>query len=265
MFNKLIKENKIKFIGRGYYKDDVININFSGSGIQLYAKTDKLILNLKGTKYDDPNGCPYVSILIDDIRYDFPVNEELKVINMSLPYGKHDIKILKRTESSVSHVSILLKIEYYGDSITCGYGSIGDDPLLGFTTATESFLDGYAYLTAKLLDADYSAICVSGFPIYKSRWNEGFPIESVADMISISDYSEDMTFDTAIPWDNNKFIPDIVVVNLGTNDCSYFTPGEHWVDDLVNKYGSFEEVLECEEFLEKVFMLISAVPLSTLN
>lgn len=266
-FDQLYNENKLKYIGRTYIKDDSLYMNFSGSGIMLYANTDKLILNVRGTKYNDNNGCPYISILIDDIRYDYAINEELKIITMNLPYGKHYIKILKRTESSVSFVKIekiivddflkiekedKLKIEFYGDSITCGYGSIGDDPLQGFTTSTESFLDSYAYLTTKILNAHYSAVCVSGFPIYKSRWNEGFPIESVADMISICDYSEDLTFDTAIKWDNNKYIPDIVVVNLGTNDCSYYTEGEHWVDELVKIYGSFQNVLKCEEFINKL-------------
>ena len=266
-FNKLFTEKKLRYIGRTYIKNDMLYMNFSGSGIEIKIKSKEIKLVFTGTKWDDFNSCPYVCILIDGERYDYAIDEKYKSINISLDNNVHNVKILKRTESSVSHAMLVevycdelleideedkLKIEFYGDSITCGYGSIGNDPLLGFTTKTESFLDSYAYLTSKKLNAYYSAVCVSGFPIYKSRWNLGFPIESVADMISISDYSEDMTFETAIRWDNKKYIPDIVVVNLGTNDCSYFTEGQDWVDDLVKIHGSFDEVLTKDEFISKL-------------
>ena len=106
-----------------------------------------------------------------------------------------------------------------------------------------------------MLNADYSAICVSGFPIYKSRWNEGFPIDSVADMVSICDYREDMTFETAYKWDNSKYIPQIVIINLGTNDCSYFTEGQAWVDNLIKEKGSFDEALKDSYFQNELFNL----------
>ena len=266
-FNKLIEENKIKTIGRTRITDDKLYFNFSGSGICFKTKTDKLIIRLYSPKFNDANSYPYISVLIDNERYDYGVFEEHQTIEMTLSKQIHKVEILKRTESPVSFVAIEdisalefipleiennLKIEFYGDSITCGYGILTNNPNHPFTTHTESFLDSYAYLTAKTLGADYSAICVSGFPVYKSRWNEGFPIESIMDMISICDYSEDMTFETAYKWDNSQFIPHIVVVNLGTNDCSYFTEGQNWIDELILKHGSFEKALQDEIVKERL-------------
>lgn len=262
-FNSMFNLNKIQPVGRTYIKDNEIYMNFSGSGIIFKTNSDVVSISLKATKFDDEVSRPYISVLIDDQRFDYGLKEEVTNLEFKLDNCEHIIKVLKRTESSVSFVKIIdvnvndliemeehngLKIEFYGDSITCGYGTLGLDANEPFKTSTESFLEGYAYYTSKALNARYSAICVSGFPIYKSRYNEGFPIDSIADMISICDYSEDMTFDSAVIWDNNKFIPDIVVVNLGTNDCSYFTEGIKWVDDLVLKYGSFDNVLVCNEF-----------------
>ena len=269
-FNKLQLENKIKFIGRTRLDNDKLYMNFSGSGVKLKVLTEKLVVKMFSPKYNDANSYPYISIIIDDSRYDYGLFEENQEIKLTLSNIPHTIEILKRTESSVSFAAITdivadrflevekedkLKIEFFGDSLTCGYGVLCNNPNLPFTTHTESFLDSYAYLTSKMLNADYSVISVSGFPIYKSRWNEGFPIESVADMSSISDYSEDMTPLTTHKWDNSKFIPNIVVINLGTNDCSYFTEGEAWVDELVKEKGSYESVINESVFQKELFNL----------
>ena len=269
-FTSLVNQRKIKPIGRTHIKDNKIFMNFSGSGVTFKTRGEKLIIKFYATKFDDNNACPFVSVLIDDTRIDYKVNEEYKIIEIPISSSIHNVSILKRTETSVSFLAIeeiivdefiplqeenKFKIEFYGDSLTCGFGNLSNNPEDKFSTETESFLDSYAYLLSQKLNADYSAICVSGFPIYKSRWNEGFPIDSVADMISICDYSEDMKMETSIPWDNSKFIPNLVVVNLGTNDCSYFTEGQKWVDDLIVKYGSFENVLDSEEMKKELVSL----------
>lgn len=255
--------SKVKTIGRTYLLDDKLFMNFSGSGVIFKMKGNKLIIKLFATKYDNDTNRPYISVIINEVRKDYALTEEHNIIEINLTDQLNTVEILKRTESSVSFVAIediivdefinyefmdKLKIEFFGDSITCGYGNLCDNPEEGFTTKTESFLEGYAYLTTKKLDALYSAICVSGFPIYKARWNLSFPIESVADMLSISAYSEELTLKTAQVWDNSQYIPDVVVVNLGTNDCSYFTEGQSWVDELVKEYNGFENVLKLDVF-----------------
>ena len=269
-FKKLESEKKVKFIGRTRIDNDKLFMNFSGSGIKFKVLTEELVIKMYATKYNEANSYPYISVLIDDERYDYGLYQEHHEIKMTLSKEPHVIQILKRTETSVSFAAITdvvadefleleaenkLKIEFYGDSLTCGYGNLCNNPNLPFTSHTESFLESYAYLTAKLLNADYSAICVSGFPVYKSRWNLGFPIDSVCDMVSICDYSEDMSFDTAYYWDNSKFIPQVVVVNLGSNDCSYFTEGQDWVDNLVKEKGSLELAIKDPYFQSELAKL----------
>lgn len=268
-FTELINQGKIKTIGRTYEKDNKFFMNFSGSGLMFNAITNKLIIKFFTYEYND-DSCPYVSVLIDNVRKDYKIDKENNTIVCMLSFSIHTIEILKRSESSVSFVAIedivvddllmikqeeKFKIEFYGDSLTCGFGNLSNNPEEKFKTETESYLDSYAYLLSKKLNAEYSAICVSGFPIYKSRWNEGFAIDSVADMISISDYKEDMSLKTAVPWDNNKFIPNLVIINLGSNDCSYFLPSSKFVDELVDKYGDFEKVLLSSEFQNELINL----------
>lgn len=269
-FNSLITQNKLKPIGRTYIKEHKLFMNFSGSGLMFKTLTKKLIIKVFSTKYNDDNSCPFISVLINDERIDVKIDSQHKLIEFDLNLETCTVQILKRTESSVSFIAIeeilvdeflvlesknKFKIEFYGDSLTCGFGNLSNNPTDKFKSETESFLESYAYLTCKHLDAEYSAICVSGFPIYKSRWNEGFKIESVADMISMSDYSEDMSIETINPWDNNKFIPNLVIINLGSNDCSYFNEGEKWVDDLILKHKNFENVLKTDEFKNELINL----------
>ncbi len=268
-FTQLINQGKIKTIGRTYQKDNKFFMNFSGSGLMFNTVTNKLIIKFFTYDYNE-DSLPYVSILIDDVRKDYKIDKENNTIVFSLSPSIHKVEILKRTETSVSFLAIediivdellltkqeeKFKIEFYGDSLTCGFGNLSNNPEEKFKTETESFLDSYAYLLSKKLNAEYSAICVSGFPIYKSRWNEGFAIDSIADMISISDYKEDMTKESSVFWSNDKFVPNLVIINLGSNDCSYFLPEAKWVDDLIIKYGDFNSVLNSKEFESEMINL----------
>lgn len=266
MLKKLINDKKILTIGRTYFENDLLFMNFSGSGIECNVSGDEINITFFTTN-NNQNNSPYVSILINEKREDFIIDEEEKILSIPLSKGVNNIKILKRTESSVSFLAIKdlrvdylniiepkngLNIEFYGDSLTCGFGNLSTDSTQPFTTHTESFLDGYSYLLANKLDANYSAICISGFPIYKSRWNLGFPIDSVADMISVAGYANEHTFDTVPKWDNTKFIPNLVIINLGTNDESYFTVGQDWIDNLVNEVGSYDEVKKHPMFINEL-------------
>lgn len=274
MIKNLLLNQRVKPIGRTFLKDDMLFANFSGSGIKCNVKSKLFKVTLFATRYDDDNNRPFVSILVNDDRFDYALDTEYKTIEIKLDEGLNEIKILKRTEASVSHMAIKeiiadeffpveeekrINIEFYGDSLTCGFGVLSTDPSQPFRTCTESFLDSYSYLVAKGLNANYSAISVSGFPVYKSRWNQGFNVDSIADLISYASYQDDMTFEAGIKWDNSTYKADIVVINLGTNDESYFTPGQDWVDALINKVGSYEEAQKDAEFISKLDALYKRI------
>ena len=274
MIENLILSKKAKPIGRTFFKDDMLFANFSGSGIKCNVSGKSLKVTLFATRYDDDNNRPFVSILVDEARYDYELDCEYKTIELPLNEGVHEVHILKRTEASVSHMAIKeilvdnfyeineekrLNIEFYGDSLTCGFGVLCTDPSQPFKTCTESFLDGYSYLVAKGMNANYSSISVSGFPVYKSRWNQGFNVDSIADLISYANYYDQMTFETAEKWDNSNYKADLVIINLGTNDESYFSPGQDWVDALIEKVGSYEAACREEEFVNKLDALYKRI------
>lgn len=118
------------------------------------------------------------------------------------------------------------RIEFIGDSITCGYGNegtAGDE----FTTGTENPLKAYGVLTAQKLDCDFTLVAWSGIGII-SRWIPPEAVEPNIDMLvpKIYPYVDFGLYKRRgwTPKENYDYERDCcnaIVVNLGTNDASY--------------------------------------------
>ena len=108
------------------------------------------------------------------------------------------------------------KIEFIGNSITCGYGNEAQSEHDSFADSTSNFAKSFAGITIKNLDAISMVVARSGIGIYKnygdtiigSRW----PMPRV--------YENALINDTTTKWDFSSYKPDVVVVGLGTNDLS---------------------------------------------
>lgn len=109
-----------------------------------------------------------------------------------------------------------LKIEFIGNSITCGYGNEDSIASNGFAYETENHTITYAHLTARRLNADVNVVARSGIGIYR---NYGTPTEGSDDTMPL-EYDQTMLYQDEPKWDFAQFQPDIVFVNLGTNDTS---------------------------------------------
>ena len=153
------------------------------------------------------------------------------------------IRIMKYSEAAFASVGIVdvilhggtigaltkknrLKMEFIGDSITCGYGIEADNEMIPFNTATENPWEAYACRTARLLDADYQLISWSGDGIITHYIDES--VNEVRTekplMPELYRYTDEELADRLLIqpeiW-TNKEPMDIVVINLGTNDASY--------------------------------------------
>ena len=137
-----------------------------------------------------------------------------------------------------------LLIEFIGDSITCAYGVEGKDQYESFRTSTENFMKSYAYLTAELLDADYSAVCFSGYGTtsgYTSNGtkNSGSLVQNLYGL-----YGSTRTGIKA-EWTFPEE-PDVVFINLGTNDSGYVSKdpaarSEEYISDYVEFLAAVHE------------------------
>ncbi len=136
-------------------------------------------------------------------------------------------------------------IEFIGDSITCGYGVDDLDSSHHFSTTTEDATKTYAYKTAEKLGVDYSLVSLSGYGIISGYSGDG---KKQAEQI-IPKFYDKMgnsggTFLGSFvaqetEWNFTKCQPDVVVINLGTNDNSYVKNDAAKKEEYTTAYVAF--------------------------
>lgn len=231
------------------------SIKYAWPGTSISASFEGRVCNIRMqdlAEGKDENGNShhnYFNIIIDG-RAPFVLQTEgskrLYKIDTLQP-GKHTITIFKRTETFVGTVLFFgfeiekgnkllplannnsLMIEFIGNSITCGYGNEGTDKDCPFTAETENNYMAYGAITARNLDAQYMAIAFSGRGLYQN-------FDKTRDNTLPDMYDRVIASDHKLKWNFNSWVPDIVVINLGTNDFAHTNPDSTiWV----NKYLEF--------------------------
>lgn len=241
-------EKDVKLIGRTHYYNDVLWLALSGSGIEFSFYGKKAEITLVGDAIaSTDNNLARIEISVNGNRIiDDQVDRPLKkyTIFESDTEQNVTVRVIKLSEAAMSTVGIQeiavvaedgIKptmdnehtIEFIGDSITCGYGVDDEHGQHSFSTATEDVTKTYAYLTAQQLQADYSMVCYSGYGIITGYTENDQKLTTHL----LPDYYEKVgksegKFDNAllpqdVRWDFDEFIPDLIVINLGTNDDSY--------------------------------------------
>ena len=119
------------------------------------------------------------------------------------------------------------KIEFIGNSITCGYGNEGLKKEEGFDYATENHYYSYASITARNLQAQHWVVARSGIGAYRNYDGPktGNPESNMPIQYEYTGYAwkpelrKEATF-LQEKWDFSRYQPDVVCINLGTNDLS---------------------------------------------
>lgn len=239
-----VSEKNVRYIGRNIYdKNNIVWLVQSGSAVEFTVNGKSAEITINGDEFieNDEKYRPRYAVIVDDeIILDelLGVSEKtvglfkgettrtatVKVIHLSEAnngaVGVSSIRVNSDAPVAVAPTAVKdLQIEFIGDSITCAYGVEGKDQYENFKTSTENFMKSYAYLTAKQLDADYSAVSYSGHGIisgYSSageRETESLVPDYYGYVGKIGSYK--------VPWDFESHEKDVVVINLGTNDNTY--------------------------------------------
>lgn len=108
------------------------------------------------------------------------------------------------------------KIEFIGNSITCGYGTETTDKNAPFKDETENQHYTYAAVTARAFDAQSLVVARSGIGVYR---NYNGPVTGSPNCMPRM-YNQTLFQDSTEVWDFTKYTPDVVCINLGTNDTS---------------------------------------------
>ncbi|MGM9684052.1 MAG: SGNH/GDSL hydrolase family protein [Eubacteriales bacterium] len=218
-------KDKFKIIGRSSDVADGITCDWSASGISFKAVCQgELSVTLNASAQT------YFTVYVDGVRQNkrFSVSSGTQTLELAkdLSDGSHLVTLLKQTENSKSNCVLKsvtlagtlenrpedsrLFLEFYGDSITCGYGNLANTVNVS-DPGSAIWQDGtasYAFRTAEALNADWSMISVSGIPFSKGYTN--FTMGQIMEKTNFKRSDDTYSFER---------IPSLVIVNLGTNDA----------------------------------------------
>ena len=259
-------EEVMKLLGRAAFLEDTLWMVHSASGAEFQFVGTKAVITLQGdsSAYSGSSNAARVGIFVNgefvtDVMMDKKEktvtvweSEKLKncivtVVKLSeSPHSTVGIKSIE-VESEAGIVPTAQKeyyIEFIGDSITCGYGADDEVKEHHFSTSTENAAKTYAYKTAQALDADYSFVSFSGYGIVSGYSGDGQKYgEQVLSKyyeklgFSYGNYLGQTPYDTE--WDFEKRQPDLIVINLGTNDESYTGTDQARRDEYIIGYVAF--------------------------
>ena len=142
-----------------------------------------------------------------------------------------------------------LKLEFIGDSITCGYGIEGVWEKDTFTTQQERPDKAYAFLTAKALGAQVQLCSWSGIGLISNYVDpETVNLPDTHWLMQANWPYTDKWLSLRLGlepevWDGSRYEPDVLVIHLGTNDLS-------WVRGLEER--RLEYVAQLRQLIEAV-------------
>lgn len=260
------EEQYVKMLGRTHNENGILWLAHSASGVEFTVKGTQCSVKIIGdsmigvgnnqarfTAYVDGERILDEMITQSETVYDifsFETEKEVTVTLMKVSEAANSILgIDEITVTAAEDIAPTaekdLKIEFIGDSITCGYGVDDEDRDHHFSTNTEDATKAYAYKTAQLLDADYSIVAYSGHGIVSGYTTQGIKtaaqqLPNEYECFAMSSGSGPNGFKASgVDWDFSKFVPDIIVINLGTNDNSYTGKDAELINEYAESYTQF--------------------------
>ncbi|MFL5344215.1 MAG: GDSL-type esterase/lipase family protein [Hyalangium sp.] len=162
----------------------------------------------------------------------------------NLKPGEHTVEIVKRTEPYAGRIQFLglslqgvllappappeKKIEVIGDSITCGYGNEVriyapkfTEPNTGYHSKNEDISKAYGSLLARRFNAELMTTCISGTGVYRNLNGTTDPTKTFPGL-----YPRIFPDDEESTWHTSRFVPDLIIINLGNNDFNVIVEGD---------------------------------------
>ena len=216
----------ISYMGRVGITDSCTEIYWTGTSISIQVQSTSTVKALLA----DEEGNNYYYVITDGdgehaVKIKVDKGKKWYTLAAHLNKNKHQVELFKLTNTDfittrfygfeVSRGAVIVKpskkqkrkIEFFGNSITCGHGAEENSNNSG---APEFFNNYRAYgaVTARYFNAQYHCTAKSGIGITLSWFKEVMP--DIYDRLNPKDSTS--------KWDFSKYIPDIVVVNLLQND-----------------------------------------------
>ncbi|MGN6180421.1 MAG: SGNH/GDSL hydrolase family protein [Mucilaginibacter sp.] len=238
-FNADAKHNESRFFGADNHHINYIGrVDFSNPakprfwspGVYVQAKFQGRSLELYlNDEQPDRNNYNYIEVAIDNnepVRIRLTAKENHLTVATDLPDGDHIVIICKDTESGMGYIDFVgmkcekllslkkpkRKMEFIGDSITCGAGTDESEIKCnkGLWFDEHNAYMSYGATVARELNAQYYLTSVSGIGMIHSCCNMAITMPQVFDKVILRNDS--------IRWDFSRYTPDVVTICLGQND-----------------------------------------------
>lgn len=224
-------DDRIEYIGR-------VSLSSPGKAVFTYPGV-QLLADFSGTSVSvvTKPGSGYFMVEIDDLE-PFKVkseeNDSVILLADDLEEGQHYLTLTYANEglkmkpeihglilddgADLTGVPTLpkRKLEFIGNSITCGLGNEGDPKSKQFDYSMQNQFYTYEAIVARELNAQCMVVARSGIGIYRN--NSGNPRGDRGNMRDVYPFVQFGT--QGEKWDFSRYTPDAVCVNLGTNDTS---------------------------------------------
>ena len=267
-----------------YWQGSGAEFNFTGTTIGIKVKTQatqKIIYQIDGGKEQTlivkglKANKAYTYILAENLAN---TNHTIKILrNDETFWGQIEISAVTDKNKTISkpQAEEKLNIQFIGDSITSG-------------NSLENYTQSYVYVASKLLNANFQAFSISGAVMSDFKTDDGtrksansgavmpylygngasisqtrssgyqFNESTYTGTLVSGSYSKNSYVPSTATYDMSKFTPDIVVINLGTNDANSFASSATYKDSnketFVNMYANFLMKLS-EYYPEAKFVL----------
>lgn len=232
-------ETDALFFGRTYKKGSVRWFNYSGAGFSVRFQGSGLAAEIYSNE-PEARDLAYLKVYVDGVEQeDIALKKDVQIVMLAEnldPNAEHTVQVRKRTNarSSSAGVSRLVLtdgkvlppaepkerlIEFLGDSLTVGYVAAKDGKTAGaWSTMTEDVTGTYCPQIADAFDAEYQTVAISGRGIVRN--NGGNTEDLFPDIYRQLDYYNNpgTPYDFAVQ-------PDVIVINLGSNDESKANEG----------------------------------------
>jgi len=248
----------IRYVGRfDFSNPQEVRYDWSGVYILFSFSGSECAVKMSDTGHN------YYNVFVDDQpSKTFEVKSDT-TLQIASKLGKqiHQIRIYKRTEGNqgtgtfkgilISEKGEMLawkeiptrKIEFIGNSITCGYGTEGLKKSERWKPSTENNYLSYAPIMARAFKADYHIVAHSGEGAVR---NYGYK-EKVSPTGTMPRRFNRLFDEKELPlWDFKLWKPDVVVINLGTNDFTtkpfpdkdvFKTGYANLINEVIKQYG----------------------------
>lgn len=267
-FKEFVKINGRTFIGGRSVRALYFNYSMSGFEFAFYGTgAEAELVSSLGNGGEQKNGVLYV--YVDDMTNpakQIYLNEKDSWYSLAddLEPGEHHIKISKRTDISYSSSGVveikvkgenatfiekpaskIRKIEFLGDSITSGDGVLGSNGGSLITENQDAHFS-YANVTAEYFDAEIIDVSRCGLGMV---WNSSqkAPEDGGVSLPMIYEYCNYYDDSSRTKWDFSSYVPDIIVINIGTNDKTQVLKSSESKERWMNTYYDFLKLVRENE------------------